>query len=170
MTTIKTRCVSLNLKSVPEKTLGRLYDRVVKAEGIELPGDIGDLIIKEAGGSPRQMLVNLALCTDAKTKAEAAALLQSAQASDPTIKLARYLCFERRKDWAGAMKIVAEFTDESPEGVRIVICNYVAACLKNPKVAKPEWLLHILEMFSEPYREYEKMGPLMLSIGRVLYA
>ena len=55
------------------------------------------------------------------------------------------------------------------ETIRIIICNYVAACLlKQTNVDKVRHLLMVLECFSEPYLQSDKMAPLLLSLGLAL--
>src|SRR5262245_38102325 len=74
--TIKTRCHPVTLSALhPEALLG-LVDRIAEAEGIELPARVANLIAFEAGGSPRQALVNLATVSGIKTYEKAAAALK----------------------------------------------------------------------------------------------
>jgi DNA polymerase III gamma/tau subunit len=167
--TIKTRCAAFTLKPVEGKYLGELLDRICDKEKLDLPDDVGDLIIKEAKGSPRQMLVNLALCRDTKTKKQAADILRTALQSDPTLELCRFLM--AGGSWTKAAAILAKLEGENPEGVRILVVNYVAAALRNAKGEKEaRFMLGILEFFSEPYNSSENMAPLLLSVGRVLYS
>jgi DNA polymerase III gamma/tau subunit len=166
--TIKTRCAAFTLKSVKDEYLGELLDRICEREKLDLPGDVGDLIIKQAQGSPRQMLVNLELCRDCKNKKQASDLLRTALQSDATLELCRFLM--NGGSWIKGMGIVSKLDDESPESVRILVTNYVGVALKNAKTEKEAcFLLSILEAFAAPYNTSERMAPLLLSIGRVLY-
>lgn len=165
--TIKTRATSYQLKPVPDKELGVLLDRVCEKEKIDVPGDVGDLIIREAGGSPRQLLVNLDICREAQTKKEAADLLKTALESDATIELARFMM--AGGSWMKAMSIVGKLSEENPEGVRIVLVNYFGKALRDAKTDKAAAAtLRILDAFAEPYNPSEKLSPLILSIGRAL--
>jgi DNA polymerase III gamma/tau subunit len=134
---------------VSDKELTGLMERVCKAEGLQLHDDVARLVISEANGSPRQMLVNLDLCSNAKDKKEAAQLLLSAQASDATLELCRFLMRrDEGRTWAKAMKIMGKLGTESAEGVRIAVCNYVASVLKNTKNDREtQFALNILEQF-----------------------
>jgi DNA polymerase III gamma/tau subunit len=169
--TIKTRCTSFTLKECSDAALHALFTRVCLGEKLmKFPEDIRDVIIKEALGSPRQMLVNLTMCREAKTKKEAAAILQTAHESDATIELCRFLAAPKPGSWPKAMSIISQI-DAAPESVRIVVSNYMAACMKGAKSDRDAChFLQILEAFSESYNASDKMAPLFLSIGRVLFA
>lgn len=167
--TVKTRATSFQLKPVPEKLLLDLVDSVAEAEKIKLVDGVAEMIVKQANGSPRQALSNLSASRDAKTRKEAAELLKTAIESDPTIELCRYLT--TNGSWAKAMAIVAKMPDENPEGVRIVVMNYMGSALKKAQSDKDAvFFLQRLEAFAEPYNSAEGMAPLLLSIGRVLFA
>lgn len=164
---IKTRAHTITLKLVPDKELGALYDKVCMAEGIDLHGDVGDLVIKEARGSPRQMLVNLEACRDAVTKREAAELLRTALETDATIELCRYL--SNGGTWGKGMVIMEKLRGENPEGVRIVVSNYFATAAMGAKSDREALhFLSILDAFSVPYTTQDQLAPLLLSVGRAV--
>lgn len=167
--TVKTRCASYTLNLVPDNELGVLFDEVCELEKIKLPGDVGDMIIQQAMGSPRQLLVNLAMCRDVSDRKTAAILLRKALESDSTIELCRFLL--KGGSWTKAMVLVKELEEENPESIRIVVCNYLASCLRNSKGSDKEvcFLLGLLEAFAEPYNASEQTAPLIRSIGRALF-
>jgi len=166
--TIKTRCTSIGLAPLSSDQIRAVVKRAAKGEGLKISDDVLEVIVAEARGSPRQALVNLDACADSKTRKEAADILKSAIASDATIELCRFLT-GKGGSWAKAMEIVSRLKEEQPEGVRIVVCNYVAAVLKNTKSDKDAGrLLAILEAFEGTYNQSEKLAPLLLSLGRIL--
>jgi len=168
--TIKTRCATFTLKLIPEKILGELFDNICESEKINLTDDIGDLIIREANGSARQMLVNLEACHGAKSTKEAAAILETALQSDVVLELCRFI-INASGSWTKVMNIISKLDGENPESVRIIIVNYLASALKAPKSDKEALrLLEIMDSFSSPYVSSERMAPLLLSIGRVIFA
>lgn len=168
--TIISRCSKYVLRAVEDDDLESLCIDVCKAEGFKLRDDIIRLIAVEAAGSPRQMLVNLELCRDAKDRRQAADLLQSARASEPVVELCRFIT-GKRGSWSRAMALVDKLEGESPESVRIVMCNYIAAALKSSTTDKAVCFhLEMLDNFSTPYNASEGLAPLLLSIGRTLYA
>lgn len=166
--TVKTRCTPIALKPVQDKDLGEIYDRVCEAEKIDLPGDVGDMIIRESRGSPRQMLVNLSMCREAKTKREAADILRTALESDPVLELCRLIT--SGGSWAKAMGIVEKMGDNiNPESVRIVVSNYFGSVARgSTSNEKALAALGVLEAFGQSYNPSDGVAPLMLSIGRVL--
>jgi DNA polymerase III gamma/tau subunit len=166
--TIKTRCSAFALKAVNESELLTLLDDVCKEEGIDIPDDVADAVVSEANGSPRQMLVNLALCSSCKSRKEASKLLQVAMETDATLELCRFLM--RPGSWVKCVGILEKLDGENPEGVRIIVCNYLGSVIKNAKSDKAAIAaMEMLSEFSQPYNQAEGMAPLYLSIGRVIF-
>ncbi len=167
--TIKTRCAAYNLKLVKDIELETLLEDVCLKEKIKLRDDIVSLIVSRAEGSPRQLLVNLEMCRDCVTKKQAADLLQAVLDSNPVIELCRFLL--NGGTWSKAMRHYEALADENPEGVRIVVVNYMGSVLKGSKSTTLTMrALHILEQFSTPYNASENAAPLLLSMGRTLFA
>jgi len=167
--TLKTRCAKFELKIVDDNDLGGLYDFVVEQEHFKIPGDVGDLLIKEAKGSPRQLLSNIVVARTARNKKEAGELLKTAVETDATYELCQFLT--TNGSWSKAMLIVEKLKDENPESVRIVVSNYLAACAKNSKDDKKAIVfLQKLDAFATPYVSYDGIAPLLLSIGRALFS
>ena len=165
--TIKTRCTSYQLNLVQDKVLVTLYDRVVSGENIKLSGDIGDLVVREAHGSPRQMLINLELVREASNKKEAAEILRTANESDPTLELCRFLV--KGGSWSKAMGLLNKLDGVNPEGIRIIVVNYMASVASSATSDRGAGAaLNILDAFSTPFNPSERQAPLLLSIGRVL--
>jgi DNA polymerase-3 subunit gamma/tau len=165
--TIKTRCASYTLRAVPDNILAEHCDMVCQKEKIKLASGVHDLLIKSAGGSPRQLLVNLAVVRDAANKKEAADLLKSILESDATLELCKLLA--SGGSWMKAMVIFEKLKDENPEGVRIVVANYfakVAAGTSSDAAAGKA--LTILSHFATEYNASDKTAPLLLSIGQCL--
>ena len=167
--TVKTRCAHILLKEVNDSTLEQLVGDICEQEAITLREDVIRLIAAQAQGSPRQALVNLSVCREARDRKEAAKLLESVLSSDATIELCRFLS-SGSGSWAKVMSICEKMNGESPEGVRIVVCNYMGKAIKAAKSDKQAIaFLQILEAFSTPYNTSEGAAPLMLSIGRAMF-
>lgn len=167
--TIRTRCAAFGLKELSTDQLRKLLVDVCKQERIKLAAGIEDQLIRSASGSPRQLLVNLATVREASNRKEASELLRQVLEGDATIELCRFLI--GGGSWTAAMRIYDRLKDENPEGVRIVVCNYMAAALKGATSdSKAQNLLQIIDAFSEPFNASENSAPLLLAIGRVLYA
>jgi DNA polymerase-3 subunit gamma/tau len=167
--TIKTRCVPVVLVSVGEKHLVRLVKEVCTEEKIKLRDDIMGLCCANANGSARQALVNLELVRDVTSSKEAARLLSIVAEADPVIALCRFL-LSGNGTWGRVMGFMAKLEEQNPEGVRIVVCNYMASVLKGAKTDKAAGsALAILGQFETPYNSSEGFAPLYLSIGRCLF-
>lgn len=167
--TIKTRCASIGLRAVGESELRKLFARVVAAEGIKMGAEVRDAVIREAGGSPRQMLVNLALCQDATSRKEASELLRTAQETDAVVDLCKFLM--RGGSWPKVAGILDRLADENPDSVRVAVCNYIGGALRrarsdNEAVA----LLSVIEPFIEPFAAGADRAALMVAVGRALYS
>lgn len=167
--TIKTRCAAFGLKEVDTTSLRKLLVDVCKAERIKLAMGVEDQLLRSAHGSPRQLLVNLAMVREAANRKEASDLLRQVEEGDATIELCRFLL--KGGSWSAAMKIYDKLKGENPEGVRIVVCNYMASVLKGTTSDdKAQGILQVLDAFSEPFNASENSAPLLLAIGRTLYA
>jgi DNA polymerase III gamma/tau subunit len=168
--TIKTRCAKFELKEVSNKDLDELLVFVCEEEKITLPNDVIDLLIREAKGSPRQLLSNLVVARTARNKKEAAQLLQTAIQDDPTLELCRFIA-NGNGSWATCMGLLNKLEDVNPESVRILVMNYLGACLKGAKDDKNAVIFMTrLDAFATAYNGQEGIAPLLLSIGRALFS
>jgi DNA polymerase III subunit gamma/tau len=170
--TVRTRCIRVQLQDVGEKDLRIRLDQVIKMEKLTVDDDIKDIVIREANGSPRQMLVNLEAVIECKSDVEAAEALRSALKSEIAIDLAKFL-LAGKGSWAKAMTFVEELQKQgtSPESVRYVVSNYVAGALKRSNTDNRACaLLGIIEAFSTPYPRGNEMPGLLRSIGMCLYS
>ena len=128
------------------------------------------MLFPSAKGSPRQLLSNIVVARTARTKKEAAELLKSASESDAVGELCRFVV-DGKGSWSKAVLILNKLETENPEAVRIAVANYLAACAKNSKDdAKAIYFLGKLDAFATPYTSYEGIAPLLLSVGRAMFA
>lgn len=167
--TIKTRCTHFPLKDVSKSDLEKLLSRVCEAEKIDLEDDIQRVIIKQANSSPRQLLVNLELCRDVSTRQEASEILAAEVESQSTYQLCKFLTTQG--SWRKAMQIVDEIESQGipAESVRISVCAYMSSALRKAADEKQaRFFLSVLDAFSEPYADYERLTPLLISIGLVV--
>jgi DNA polymerase III gamma/tau subunit len=167
--TIKTRCSPITLKEVTNDDLRSVVERVIKREKLDTPEAVIDIVIREAGGSPRQAILNLSMVAECTTGKEAKKVLHSAAETDATRELCNLLM--KGGSWAKAMAIVEQLAGENYEGVRIVVCNFLGAVLKNAKSDdRAIEILMTLENWSQPYNQAEGVAPLLKSIGRSLFS
>lgn len=166
--TIQTRCTSYELKPLRTSELRQVVEEVVDTAKLSVSDAIIELCVDHATGSARQALVNLAK-VEKLTLDEAQQVLVGAEASKGVIDLARFV-MDGRGSWAKAMLIVGDLKDESPEGVRIVISNYLGKVLRSAGSDKDAIrMLGIVQHWATPYASNEGVTPLMVSIGRSLF-
>ena len=166
--TIQTRCSSFTLKPVSNDDLRKLVEKVAEAKKYKASDGVIDLIVREAGGSPRQALVNLAECSDVADRKEAADLLKSAAEAEDINVLAQFLL--KPSSWKTAMSIVKKLENENPESIRLRICDYMAKVARSTEAPeKACQVLSILSAFGTSYNPSENFAPLLISIGQVLF-
>jgi hypothetical protein len=153
---------------VPEKKLWNLLDDVCDKEKIKINDDVAGIAVEMAFGSPRQLLVNLAMVRDIESRKEAQSLLKAAAQSEPQLELCRFL-LQGKGSWDKVMRLVEKLADESPESVRIAVVNYMAKAMRGAKSDNAAInILRVLEAFAEPYNSNDGQAKLIISIGRAL--
>lgn len=165
--TIRGRCISYDLKAVSEGVIRMLLHQVCKAEKLETPDAVLELISEQCGGSPRQALVGLSKCAECKGPKAAAALLATVWDNAEVIEFIRLLV--KGADWAGYVAALAPFRELEGEGIRLIAVGYLTSCLLGCKDGgRAARLLNILDAFSTPYPSGAKIYPLLLSVGQIL--
>jgi DNA polymerase-3 subunit gamma/tau len=170
-TTIKTRCTKVELRLLKDAEIEEVVNRVIAKEQLTVSDGALQVIVREAHGSARQALTNLAIAEDAETAKGAAKLLHSVIEGDVIRELCQFLL--KPGSWAKAMAIVERFDpeDRNYEGRRIIVCNYMGAVLKSAKSDDAATsTLTKLEAWSTPYNQSEGIAPFMLSIGRTMFS
>lgn len=164
--TIQTRCLRYDLQPLAEEDLLGLIVHVVDAEKLDVSEEIIEAIAENCEGSPRQALVFLESCQFCESANEARQLMRSAGQTKGVIDLARWLVGGRTQTWAEATKLVKGLEGTDAESARIVLVAYLTSVLLGTKDnRKAAGLLGILECFSKPYLQTDKMAPLLMSIG-----
>lgn len=166
--TIKTRCNVLNFKSIPNDDLIDLITLVSEEEKINLDKKSIVLISRESKGSARRALTFLSMCRGAKNYEEVKEILDSPIDSQDIISFCSLLV-NQTPTWSQALEQLKKCEVTNPESVRLILLNYTAKVLVNSKSEeKSKKLLSIIEAFSKPYNQSEKLAPLLLSLGTLL--
>lgn len=167
-TTIKTRCLTIDLKPVPPRKLIELVGFVASEEGWKLHGDFISLCANEAQGSPRQAIANLAAVAEAKNIKEAQEILRSAEGSAEAIELARLLYNGAR--WPDIAVTLGKLKETNPESVRHVVRAYMTSVATSPKSRERDVgrALEILDAFSTPFNSFDGLSPLVLASGKAV--
>jgi DNA polymerase-3 subunit gamma/tau len=163
---IRTRCLSYELKPVSLTVLQGLLTIVARAERISLDPKIIALCAKEANGSPRQSLSNLAVCLNARTREEAAELLLTAEDAPEAIDFVRALY--RGAGWAELQRLLQGLREMNAESIRQVVRAYGTKVVLGAKTEQQAGsALEVLDAFSTPCYGSEGITPILLAVARL---
>lgn len=167
---IRTRCSTYELKPVANNILFDLLAQIADAESFVASDPVLDLCVKEANGSPRQALANLAICSEVEDRNIAVSLLKSADTEGrEAIELCRALL--KGSDWNQVGGILKGMQEQNPESIRHVILAYMTKVILDSKTDKERvHALNILDAFSQPFVAYNGISPIILAVGKLLYA
>jgi DNA polymerase-3 subunit gamma/tau len=170
--TIKTRCLKYTLKPVDEAEIFDLLTKVSTKEKLNALPEVLEVIAEGCNGSPREALSNLEKVAHSKTANEARELLRSALQMKGPVDLARALIGNstgRLPQWTEVTKLINLIENVDAETIRIVMINYIAgALIKAKSDNEARRMLAILECFSTPYIQSDKLAPLLMSVGLAL--
>lgn len=169
---IVTRCHSYNLRSVRTQDVEELLELVSEAEQMDIARIVDqsiEMVARACNGSPRQALVMLSMIRDCRTPEEVKRLLETPGDNAEIIELCRLL-LDRRLDWSKLVGVLGRIEGVTAESARIVIANYLSACLVKCKSDKEaQVLLDLAYPFSKPFVSTDKLLPLLVAFGDVLY-
>lgn len=166
-----TRCQAYNLAPLRFDDLMDLLEDVAEKEGFRTSEKILQTVATAADGSARAALTMLANVHSCESVDEAKQLLRSAIDNEEAISLARALV-SGKLTWEEMVRVLKSLDEQgmSPEGIRLLIVNYLNSCLFGSKTEKQTVrLLDMLECFMKPATGSEKMAPLLLAFGRYIY-
>lgn len=166
--TIVTRCHSSLLKLVRMPDLLDLLDKVSAAEDIDISDKALAMVASAASGSPRQALTMLGAVQGMKDLDEIARVLESPAENKEIIDLCRQV-IDRKLEWGHLVKTLGALGDMSAEGIRIVLVNYLAACLMRSSPKEAMRLLDVLQCFAKSFNTTDKMAPLLLAFGDLIF-
>lgn len=184
--TIKTRCATYTLKRFSTNAIFEYLEKIADKEDMLATSAVVQLCAEEADGSLRNGLTYLSMCSEIKERKQAAAVIlaEEAKLTGPGFALAQALA--GGKGWAivqpllmqlmGMEEVTDETRDavtvkESAEGVRHTVRAYMtkmAVGSKDEKVVRHA--LRILDLFSEPCNTADGFSPIVLAVGRLLFA
>ena len=167
--TIATRSLWYELRSVGADELGDLVESVCEDQGWEVADEIIGVVVEAAQGSPRKALNALAQVRKLETAAEAVQVLRTTPADDADIReLATSLL--RGKSWMIAKDIVRKLEDTNAESIRIAVYNISSAAAKSAKTEKAFLgAMNVVSAFATPYPAGSRTGHLLMSIAEALY-
>lgn len=166
---IKTRCVAYELQPVDPMVISEWLAEIAEAEKMALGADgdkIIDICVKEAYGSPRQALVNLATVGAATSVKDASELLWSAATAPEAIDLARALM--SGTNFKVAAELIKKMKDANPESIRHVVRAYATTVALNAVGGQLQRAMAVLQAFSQPFSSSDGISPLVLAVGTLL--
>ena len=164
-----TRCQAYTLNPVKFDDLMDLLEDVCKREKFDTSERILTRVAQACEGSPRAALTMLSKVYDCEDEQEAAVLLEQPLDNAEVIDLCRMMV---RGDltWPKLTTTLKALSDTPAESIRIVIVNYLNACLLGAKSDKDAMhLLDMLECFMKPGNPSDKMAPLLIAFGRYVF-
>lgn len=166
---IKTRCTTYDLKVVSNNLLFDLLSSISDAEHFNTDLSVLEICVKEANGSPRQAIANLAVCANVTDRQEAAKLLRTASIENrEAIELCRMLL--RQGSWEQLKPILEGLQEQNAESIRHVVRQYMTKVILDTK-GETERLraLSILDHFMTAFDNYNGISPVVQAVARVVY-
>ena len=142
---------------------------VVEEEKMDIPDSYLQQVARASQGSPRQALVMLPMVMGCENEDEVARLLEAPLDNKEIIDLCRLMVADKL-DWKKVQETIKALPEPNPESVRIIMVNYLNACLLGAKSESgvPR-LLDLLAAFSKPCNPSDKMAPILLAIGNAIF-
>lgn len=145
--TIKSRCLTYEMKPLNFKQSISLLQKTLKKEQRDIETDILDIIAETAEGKPRKMLQLLEQVLSTDDVSQQKTLAKAGMECDTqVIELARVLL--KSNNWKEVAKLLKELKNEDPEGIRRMVLGYCASIVLNGKLDGRIGL--IFEEFIEP--------------------
>lgn len=151
--TIRTRCVTFEVRPLLDDDLTGLINRVTVAENIgKLPESVVAQIVQDSLGSARMALTILDKVIELAPEEMLTAAKQTAAEQNEAIELCRALIAKR--PWAQVTRILKGL-DQDPERVRRAVLGYASSVLLN-KDAGQAYI--VLTAFKDPFYDTGKPG------------
>lgn len=168
--TIVTRCQSYLLRPLRFDDLMDLLIYVADKEKLETPDAILEIVARACDGSPRKALVMLAMVQDCDDPRDAERILESPLENKEIIDLCRAL-IDRRLQWKKLVETLRSMPEMQAESARIIITAYISGCIMNPKGSDADVarLLRVADCFSRPFNPTDKLMPLLLAFGELIF-
>jgi DNA polymerase III gamma/tau subunit len=160
--TIKTRCVTFDVKPLSDKLMDVLLKTVIQKEGVDnIPQETIDQIVQDSLGSARMALSILDKVVNMDPADMLVAAKQQASQTNVAIDLCRALIGKR--PWREISKII-QGLDQEPESVRRAVLGYASAVLL--KSGQPQAYV-VLDCFRQDFFTTGKSGLTMSAYAAV---
>jgi len=164
--TIQTRCSQIKTQALPPKAMMELLEKVCKKETLDVSEEVLEKIVEVAEGSARKALVLLDQVQHLDDEEERMNCLESADAKQEAINLARAL-INPRATWPEVSKILKGIQEE-PEKIRHLVLAYATnVLLGGGKLSIRAY--HIINSFQANFFDSKRAG-LVAACFEVLHA
>lgn len=150
--TIKTRCVTFDVRPLDDNTMAVLIMKVVVAELAEIPDAVVDQIVQDSLGSARMALSILDKIINMNPQDMLEAAKQHAAEQNEAIDLCRALI--GKKSWKEVAKIV-QGIEQDPESVRRAVLGYAQSVLLKSGMGQAYL---VMAAFKNPFYDLGKPG------------
>lgn len=163
-----TRCVTHHLRPLRRDDIIDVLELVCDGEKYDTSDKVLGMVADAAEGSMRGALTMLAKVHAVEDLDEVADLLQAPLENAEVIELCRML-IKRDLSWKKLITTLDKI-EQPPETIRILVINYLAACAKGARSDRDAAdVLDMIRAFSKPYATSDKLAPLLLSFGDVMF-
>lgn len=148
--TIRNRCSTFAVKSLPDNQTKRLLNNVLSEEETDIPDNVKDEIVEASEGCPRQALVMLDQIIDLPEDQ----MLESVKGTSVDGKEVRELCqaILKKQSWKKISGVLKGLKKEDPEKIRRAVLGYMSAVMLNDANAgeSASQAALIFDCFKEP--------------------
>jgi DNA polymerase III gamma/tau subunit len=158
LSTIKTRCSTLTLKSISESTLVIHLKNIVAKEKRGCSLNVIEAIVRASFGSVRQALVELDKVIDLPTEEVQLAAISSPTMQKDAFEIVKALLYYTKKpSWSAFVKTIQNVDTSEPERLRHFILACARTELRKANDRQNKAAL-ILEVFKDPWYNEQESG------------
>lgn len=145
-------------------------ENIVENEGFKTKESILKRVAQACDGSMRAAITLLAKVYACDDEEEAAILLQQPLDDAEVISLCRAMV-SHKLSWNEIVKTLKALDEQgmTPESVRLIVVNYLNACIMGADAKRAPGLLDLQAPFLKPATGPEKMAPILQAFGRALW-
>jgi len=156
ITTIKTRCTEIVLKSLTTSSLTKLIEHIQKEEKVELPEEAIAKIVENSDGSARKVLVLLDTIIDLGDEKEMLDAIEKSTSEIKAFQIAQALHNPRTR-WPDMLKILKGLENEDVEQIRWMILGYAKSIMLKGGNLTPRAFV-VLQSFRDNFYDSKYAG------------
>jgi DNA polymerase III gamma/tau subunit len=166
---VVTRCYEVDLQSLTRREMEVYLMEICDKEDWKPNGDIFNLLMDYANGSPRQALTLLDQVHDVTDIREAQRIINIHEESEVAlIKICRSLL--DGNGWTEVLEELGKIDDSAFANGTTLVCRYIMGAMRradNEKRAKAAWIL--LDAFMQPSQTFDPRAAFYRAVGLILW-